>query len=273
VTGGTVGQAGTATGSATATGTGTGSTDVAARTIAATASAVYELGWAYYFVPDTLRRGRELGLDGFRFYFVGRGGVLGNVEAPVVASAFGYFEPGLVAKTWDSARQRADPREAAREHLACAHRYGREAFGSVGELDRFCRAAEAVVAAVDPAGLALFAGYAAEPLPDDLAARAMQLVAVLRELRGSTHLLAVVASGLSPRTAHYLRRPADYGLFGWPEDDPPAVTDDDRLALAAADALTDRLLVPAYAVLDAAAAGDLVAGVERMVAVRALGSA
>ncbi|HVX19939.1 MAG TPA: hypothetical protein VHB02_01185 [Acidimicrobiales bacterium] len=243
-----------------------------ARALAATAPAVYVLGAAHYFTPATLERGKALGLDGFRFYFAGRGGVLGNVEALVVSSAFGYFEPTLLARMWNSARERVDPREAARVHLECAHLYGREKFGVVGDLERFCAAAEAVVAAADPAGLALFAGYAAEPLPDDAPARAMQLVVVLRELRGSTHLLAVVASGLSPRVAHYLRRPDDFTLFGWSDDDVPVVTEADHRAYADAEALTDRLLQPAYAALDDAGADALVAGIERMEAVRALGS-
>jgi len=65
-------------------------------------------GAAYYFAPRTLARGRAMGLDGFRFYFLGRGGVLGDVEAPVVASAFGYFELSLVQAVWDSARAKAE---------------------------------------------------------------------------------------------------------------------------------------------------------------------
>lgn len=234
--------------------------------LAATAPAVYTLGSTYYFVPETLARGKELGLDGFRFYFLGRGGVLGDVEASVVASAFGYFEPGLLKTMWDSARQVATAREAGRAHLECAHRYGRTHLGGVAELDGFCAAAEAVVAATDPAGLALFAGYAAEPLPEDLPARAMQLVVVLRELRGSTHLLAVVASGLSPKAAHYLRRPDDFALFGWSDADVPAVTDEDRRAHEAAEALTNRLLLPAYEALDDRGRDALLAGIERMTA-------
>ena len=34
------------------------------------------IGSAFYFHPDTMARGKELGLDGFRFYVLGRGGVL-----------------------------------------------------------------------------------------------------------------------------------------------------------------------------------------------------
>ncbi len=52
------------------------------------------LGFAFYVVPETLERGKALGLDGFRFYFLGRGGVSGDVEAPVVKSAFGYPRAG-----------------------------------------------------------------------------------------------------------------------------------------------------------------------------------
>ncbi|MGI9594675.1 MAG: helix-turn-helix domain-containing protein, partial [Acidimicrobiales bacterium] len=48
-------------------------------------------GAAFYVNPDTLARGKELGLDGFRFYVLGRGGVMGDVPAKVVESAFGYF--------------------------------------------------------------------------------------------------------------------------------------------------------------------------------------
>ena len=38
------------------------------------------IGAAFYFHPDTVARGKEAGLDGFRFYILGRGGVLGDVE-------------------------------------------------------------------------------------------------------------------------------------------------------------------------------------------------
>ena len=140
------------------------------------------------------------------------------------------------------------PRDAARLYLKCAHDFGRVKFAGAAALGDFCAAADKVVNAADVAGLALFAGIAAEPRPDDIAARAMHLVAVLREFRGSAHLVAVLASGLEPRVAHYLRRPNDYTTFGWP-DPTPDVTDADRARLKAADELTDQLVGPAYTVL------------------------
>jgi hypothetical protein len=225
---------------------------------------VNRLGAAWYFLPPTVEAGRGVGLDGFRFYFLGRGGVLGDVEWPVVLSAFGYFNPALLEKMWTTAKQRCDVATAVRAHMACCHEFGRARLGEVLELGPFCDAAQAVVAAaiIDPAALPLFAGYTTVPLADDLPARAIQLVATLRELRGSVHLLAVAASGLASPLAHRIRRPKDVELFGWKPGETPEPTEEDRRRLDQADELTDILLAPAFATLDEAAATALVAGVE-----------
>ncbi len=73
--------------------------------IAAAAGPIGVLGASHYFAPGTVAIGKERGIDGFRFYFLGRGGVLGDVESEVVASAFGYFHPALVEKMWNSAKE------------------------------------------------------------------------------------------------------------------------------------------------------------------------
>ena len=215
-------------------------------------------GAAFYFDPATLAHGKELGLDGFRFYVLGRGGVLGDVESPVVASAFGYFGPGVVEAIWTSAKERVAPRDAAREYLQCAEEFGRVRLAGVGGLDAFNESAESVTAAVDVASLALFAGLVAEPLPDDAASRAYRNVVALRELRGSIHLLAVVASNLRPSVAHAIKRPDDIASFGW--DPAPEITDADRSAAVAAERLTDQLMVQWFEHLDDAAADALADG-------------
>lgn len=212
------------------------------------------LGPAYYFTHETLAVGREHGLDGYRFYFLGRGGVLGDVEPAVVTSAFGYFNPSLVAKMWTTGLERTNlrPRDLGRLYLRCGHDFGRRHLRDVVGLDEFCEAASAINDAADPAGLALYSAFAAEPLPDDAPARAMHLVTVLRELRGSAHLLAVRATeGIDPFTAHGIRRPNAWSLFGYADGTQPVATDGQRAALAAADELTDRLVAPAFDVLDA----------------------
>jgi hypothetical protein len=225
-----------------------------------TSTTVNEAGNRFYFHPDTLARGKELGLDGFRFYFLGRGGVLGDVEPAVVVAAFGYFSPGVVETIWSSAKQIMAPREAARAYLACADHVGVAKLDGLGVLDGFNDAAETVVAAVDRSALPLFAGIAAEPLPDHPAARAYRNICILRELRGSVHLLAIVASGVAPSVAHAIRRPDDVTSFGW--ETAPEISDDDRARLAAADELTDRLLVPSIEALTEEQRDAFVTGVE-----------
>jgi hypothetical protein len=227
---------------------------------------IRDLGWAFYFAPETIARGAELGLDGLRFYVLGRGGVLGDVEAPVIHSAFGYFEPSLVEKMWTSAKEKVEPRVAARAFMECGAEFGRTRLAAVSDLDAFCAAAGAVNDAADPVGLALYSGIRCEPLAGDLPARAMQLVTVLREFRGSAHLIAVRAAGLDAKTAHFIRRPSDVGMFGWNDADAPNISEAEVARLADADDITDRLVLPAYSVLDEAGRDALVSGLDRIAA-------
>jgi hypothetical protein len=225
---------------------------------------IRDLGWAFYLTPETSAVGERLGLDVLQFYFLGRGGVLGDVEPQVVASAFGYFNPHLLTEMWNSAREQCSPKEAARTYLGCSAELGRSRFGGIKNLEAFVEAAGAVNEAADPVGLPLYAGISAQPLVDDPTGRAMQLVTVLRELRGSAHLLAVRASGLDAKTAHFIKRPGDVAMFGWSEDDPPTITDRERSRHDAAEALTDDLLRPAYSVLDEDGRQALVDGISEI---------
>jgi hypothetical protein len=222
------------------------------------------MGSAFYFTESTAARGEELGLDPFRFYILGRGGVLGDVEASVIVSAFGYFAPAAIRDQWEAGRAILDPRTAGREYFECCAAFGRAKFSGLGNLDAFCEAAGAVNDAADPAGLALYAGISAEPLADDPPARAMQLVTVLREFRGSAHLAAVIAQLLEPRIAHYIRRPNFFVLFGYGPEQVPEVTEEHHAKLAAADELTNRMVGPAYSVLNDSQADALVDGLEAM---------
>lgn len=234
--------------------------------IKATAGPLGNVGSAFYFAPDTLAVGKELGLDGMRWYMVGRGGVLGDCHADVVASAFGYFHKASVAKLWDSAREKIAPRDAGRRYHECAAAFGRAKYAGVAGLQAFNAAAESVIAHATPAGLALFAGIAAEPLDSDPAGRAQQLAAVLRELRGSAHIVALLAAGVSPEKAHFMKRPEMYKAFGYDEANPPSVTDADKANRDRAEDLTDQLLLPAYAHLDAASAKALADGADALAA-------
>jgi hypothetical protein len=220
--------------------------------VAAACPLINEIGPAFYFRPETQAAGAELGLNAFEFYAWGRGGVLGDVEPAVIQSAFGYFSAATVRNMWEGGLGKVEARTAGRAFIACSHAFGRQHFSDLDGLAEFITAAESVADAAHPAGLALFAGLAAEPRPDDAPARAMHMATVLRELRGSVHLLAVVASGVSPKVAHYIRRPEAFGIFGYSPEDTPEVTDTHHAQLAAADVLTDALMVGPYSAVSAA---------------------
>lgn len=229
-----------------------------------TCPATGDVGAAFYFHPDTVAYGKEnLGLDGFRFYFLGRGGVLGDVDPSVVHAAFGYFNPGLVAKMWSTAAEKVAPRDAARQYLACGHRLARRVLDGIDGLDAYAAAAGAIIDAVDDSALSLFAGLRAEEVPSDAPAAAFHQAMVLRELRGSVHLVAVAAVGLPSVVAHQIKRPNDVQSFGWPEDI-AAPTDEQRAALDRAEEITNDMLAPAFAVLDDAGAEALIAGIDAM---------
>ena len=108
------------------------------------------LGAAFYFTPPTLAMGKELGLDGFRFYVLGRGGVLGATNAATVHSAFGYFSPKLVERMWTTAAEVADPLTTAGIYYEACANHGRAKLGDL-DLTAFCAAADQVVEAADAA--------------------------------------------------------------------------------------------------------------------------
>ena len=218
--------------------------------LAAACPIIKDAGWAFYFAPATTARGAELGLDPFQFYALGRGGVLGDVEPAVVSSAFGYFNPSMVAGLWNAAKAICPPRVAGAAYMQCSAEHGRSKLSAVEGLASFVVAAEKVLAATSLDALPLFAGVAAEPAATDLP--------------GSAHLVAVRAVGLDTKTAHFAKRPADIAMFGWSADDAPVIDDAVHAQMDAAEELTDRLVLPAFAVLDDADRAALVEGLQRI---------
>ncbi|MCB0954868.1 MAG: hypothetical protein R2694_13030 [Ilumatobacteraceae bacterium] len=206
-------------------------------------------GAAFYFAPATIARGQELGLDRVQFYGLGRGGVLGDVEPAVVSSAFGYFNPAMIANLWNAAREKCSPRVAGAAYMECCAEHGRARFADVPDLESFVAAGEKVLAACEVEAFPLFAGTAAEPAAPDAAGRAMQILTILREYRGCAHLVALRAMGIPSKDAHFVKRPGDIRMFGWADDDAPTIDDDLRARMDDAEALTDRMVVPAFAVL------------------------
>ncbi|MDO8390104.1 MAG: hypothetical protein Q7V57_06420 [Actinomycetota bacterium] len=216
-----------------------------------------DLGGRWMLHPEVLGPAADVGYrNGYLYYVVGRGGVLGDVEPGVVSSAFGFFAPSLISKMWvEGVKVEGARATAARYGAACAQ-FGRTRMAGFAGTARLAELAERVVVAADDSGLALFAGWRAEPLPADVEGRAYFLLHVLRELRGSVHLLAVIASGLHPMHAVLATGgPMNAHRFGWLPPFPEVVADHKRIA----EDLTDRLLLRHYETLSEPELAELAA--------------
>jgi hypothetical protein len=234
-------------------------------TLTAIAGPTGDIGAAFYFHPATVATAKELGLNGFTFYILGRGGALGDVPPAVVSAAFGYFNPDTIAATWEKASATMSPPVAAQAYFDECGKRGSEIFADIDPdvLSAYVEAANIVIDHADLAALPLFAGTAALACAsDDVAACAMQKAAVLRELRGSVHLCAVLASGLSDAQAHAIKRPGDVAMFGWEEAPSVPIDGDERMD--AAEELTNTMLERAFFALTNDQADALLAGTTAM---------
>ena len=202
------------------------------------------MGGAFMLHPDVLGPGKEAGYPGgFSYYVVGRGGVLGDVDADVVVSAFGFFAPGLVSSLWNAGLTVEGARAAARRYADGCTTWGRSRLAEFTGAERLADLLGRVVDAADVGGLSLFSGWRRVDRPTDAAGRCYLLIHVTRELRGSAHLIACVASGLTPRDA-VLANPVggvdQAEKFGW--SGPFEATPDASATFATAEDLTDRLM-------------------------------
>lgn len=227
----------------------------AAEAVAATAQPILEFSRGWMLHADTAARGEELGLLPARgFWVCGRNGVLGDVDADVVANAIGFMEPATVRRFWEHRPPEHSARQLAGEYAACAYRWGGQALKDVPRADlvRLNELGRKLADAALPQLGALFAGWRAMAQPEDPAEAAALTMHVLREWRGGAHLCAVTGSGMHPLEAA-LAAPAPRGGprwvkdLGWPEPYP----DPARSALRrmAAEAQTSVLCLPAFEAL------------------------
>jgi hypothetical protein len=88
----------------------------------ATANAVSNLAAGFMLDAATYMHGAEQGFAGLDFYFAGRCGVLGDVDADSVVSALVFFAPDQVRTNWDASRSVMSRAEA----VACFAECGRQ---------------------------------------------------------------------------------------------------------------------------------------------------
>jgi hypothetical protein len=190
-------------------------------------------------------------------YVAGRGGVLGEATGDTVASVFAVFEPTGLAAMWDEGIAVRGAAGAAQLYWEQTAGFGRKYLAGADGLDRIAALGEKVIAATPTAGLPLFAGWRAMPLADDPAARALQVMFVLRELRAAVHFNALCISGITPIEAHTLNKGPQYAaMFGWPEPFADGAGTPDRYAQI--EQATNRRMTELFAAaIDPAEAAEL----------------
>jgi hypothetical protein len=212
--------------------------------VARSGEIIYALGGAYMLDPSVQTTADELGISPWSFYYLGRAGVLGDVDADVVLAAAAWFEPNVLRKAWERGRAVVAPAAATRRYAALCQDWGRRHFGDFAEAGRLGELLQRIAVAASPVGAPLFAGWRALPLPPDMTGRLSQLLMVMRELRGARHLVAVLANELTPLEAQ-VAGPGYQRFFGW-RPPFPEVTDTLRRRRDAAEELTTTLSVPDF---------------------------
>ena len=236
--------------------------DAALDVVKATSVPVHDIGTSMYLSPDIAGWAAEWGWPNpFAFYFAGRGGMLGDVGAEVVTSAFGWFEPNAVHAMYSEGIGVAGAVTAAARMAEAHGRWGEKHYGDVEGLEAIVGVTEELVNGLEGSAIPLFVGWRDAPRSESAAGRAAQLMQILREWRGGIHLVATTAVGLSPLEAILTNEgPGQAKFFGWPEPFPDFGPIKER-HLEAED-ITDRLCASALAdALDEARFSDFQAGV------------
>ena len=224
--------------------------------VQATKDAVVGLPAGFMMAGYTYKRGAERGFEGIDFYFAGRAGPLGDVDASVVAAALVFFNPDTVEEAWDRSRPVMARPDAVELFVECLAAWATKRLPVEVDHTRLAELLGRVTTHASVAAAPLFAAWRALPEPADPRALALQRLNVLRELRGGLHGAAVVAAGIEPRDAVVLRTPFMTGVFGWPEPHPDVSSC--RAAWEQAEAATDRVVARAYAALDDSELSELV---------------
>lgn len=216
-------------------------------------------GWM--LAPETDAYGAtQLGLTVPRqFWIVGRAGVLGSCPADVAAGAIAFHAPDHVHEAWDELPAGLTHFEVAEHYLGRITAWGTETLAvfDPARMERLDELGRRIIDAAPACLGALFAGWRAMPIPDDVGARVALTTHVLREMRGAAHINAVMAVGITPLDAilastnapprtgpEYAERMGFRGPFRDPEEV--------RAPRLEAEAITARILEPFFGVLDPA---------------------
>ena len=150
----------------------TASSDARATAVAAQGK-IGDLGGAWMSSEAEEAASIAAGLPDWQLYFLGRHGVLGDVDPDVVLAAAYVFPADYLRREWTKAREVMTPEDALYRYLAVCHPWGREQLTGFAGTNRLAELGQRVIDGADVVGLSLFAGWRAVPMPegyDDTAA-------------------------------------------------------------------------------------------------------
>ncbi|PRX43203.1 hypothetical protein B0I32_1581 [Nonomuraea fuscirosea] len=194
----------------------------ATEAVFATHRTIHRIGNTWMSSRETAEYAAQVGFDDpLAFYFVGRGGAIGDVEPSAVHAAFGFFERGMVESMWRKGITVGSPRDTADRYSTACAAWGEKYLASVPDLTRLVSLAEDIVETADDSGLVLFSAWRARSRTRNAAGRLAQLIHLLREWRGGLHLATTTALGLAPLHAILASDgPGQANFSGWGADLP-----------------------------------------------------
>lgn len=172
--------------------------DSAARRLRDAIEPIATIGW---WSRSATEQFESLGLDFFGGYVWGRAAALGpDVDASVVVSAFGVFDPSLLTSVLDGARSMvsADAVLAGREAGATAGLRAAVGDDLADVVESAGARLRSALDAVDGTARPLFSGLRSLPVPSDPFGALWRAAEMYREHRGDGNLAASVAAGLDP---------------------------------------------------------------------------
>ncbi len=161
--------------------------------------------------------------------------------------------PQRVRAAWDSLPEGLTHRQVADAYTALCCSWGATELARFdpARMTRLDELGRRIADAADGSIGTVFAGWRAQPQPDDVNGRVALTMHVLRELRGGAHIMAIAACGITPLAA-VLASPAPPPRSGpvWAEhlgwSGPFVDAEWAREARMEAERLTSRILLPIY---------------------------
>ncbi len=158
-----------------------------------------------YFAPEAFERYKVLGLKRWPGYFCSRSAAIGRVPSQVIAATFYNWNPAFVIEAVETGWASTTPELISHERFVAVGEALQRLLAPIeGEEDLLENVGRAIplvkqaTAHLPFAGRTLFAAHHALPWPEDPLLALWNGLNMLREYRGDSHIVALMAEGVRP---------------------------------------------------------------------------